>query len=138
VVHQAVDALEKMWLENSGIAQDFHDDAVSARGLAFLLENKPREAMRELSRGARHAVNLRRNEDRVLTLKGDAPGEETAGRHKRHQRRERRTVARRAKTAEADVLNNLALAEAGQARSIRPSPASRPRSARTRPSAGSQ
>lgn len=113
VVHQAVDALEKMWLNNSGIAQDFHDDAVSARGLAFLLENKPREAMRELSAAARHAVNLRRNEDQVQTLQGDSPDEELQV-TTRAASDEAGELLLEGKTAEADALNNLALAEAGQ------------------------
>ena len=113
VVHQAVNALEKLWLENSAIAQDFHDDAVSARGLAFLLENKPREAIQELSAAARHAVNLKRTEDQVLTLAGESSDEDL---HVAMQtiRDESGELQLEGKTAEADALNNLALAEAGQ------------------------
>lgn len=55
-VLEAVDALEHMWWDDSNVAVQFHDDAMTARGLALLLQNKPREARAALEAAARHTV----------------------------------------------------------------------------------
>lgn len=93
LVFEAVDALERLWLANPALAAEFHDDGVTARGLAFLLEGKPREALAQLSAAARHAVNLKPGEV-------PAPDSEEAS-----------EVLLEGKGAEANALNNLAIAE---------------------------
>ncbi|RYG75579.1 tetratricopeptide repeat protein [bacterium] len=113
LVHDAVGALEKLWLANPAIAQDFHDDAVSARGLAFLQENKAREAMRELLAAAQHTVNLRQNASASQTLPG-ATEEDDMQIDMPVLHDEAGELHLEGKTAEADALNNLALAEAEQ------------------------
>ena len=40
VTLEAVTELEKQWQDNPAIAADYHDDAMTARGLALLLEEK--------------------------------------------------------------------------------------------------
>jgi tetratricopeptide (TPR) repeat protein len=105
VVHDAVDSLERLWLADPSIAQEFHDDAVTARGLAFLLENKAREAVTQLQAAARHTVNLKTGQSTLgaseVDLQIDSPMPDEAG-----------EMHLEGKTAEADALNNLALAEA--------------------------
>jgi len=94
VVFEAVDALEQLWLQNPALAEDFHDDGVTARGLALLLEQKPREALMYLSAAARHAVNL--NPNSALELEEGELGE----------------ALLEGKETHANALNNLAIAEA--------------------------
>jgi len=94
VVFEAVDALEQLWLQNPALAADFHDDGVTARGLALLLENKPRESLMYLSAAARHAVNL--NPGSALELEQGELGEAIIEGQETH----------------ANALNNLAIAEA--------------------------
>lgn len=88
-VHHAVDALEKMWREDPALAPEFHDESITARGLAFLLEGKPREALVQLEAAASHRVQ-------VDSDSSTPRAEET----------------RLDGVASADALNNLALAEA--------------------------
>jgi len=57
-VYEAIDALEKLWQSNLAIATDYHDDAVTVRGLALLIEGKPREAFAQLEAAVSHNVNL--------------------------------------------------------------------------------
>ncbi|PQV63419.1 hypothetical protein B1R32_11274 [Abditibacterium utsteinense] len=92
-VHLAVDALEKMWLDNPALAPEFHDESVTARGLAFLLQEKPREASTQLEAAARHRVSLPGESD---SASNSSPADEL----------------QLAGVASADALNNLALAEA--------------------------
>ena len=106
LVFEAVDALEKLWLQNPGIATDFHDDAVTARGLAFLLEKKPREAWGQLNAAARHAVNLRQDEATSESLSDDIQVQHRA------QSDDAGEVVMEGKGAQASALNNLAIAEA--------------------------
>lgn len=94
LVLEAVDALERLWLDSPALAADFHDDGVTARGLAFLLEGKPREALTQLSAAARHAVNLK---------PGEIPAPDTD---------ETDEEMLEGKGAQANALNNLAIAEA--------------------------
>ncbi len=113
LVYECVNALEKLWQDNPAIAQDFHDEAVTARGLAFLMEEKPREAMRDLGAAASHLVALKQNEKRVQTLVGAAP-EDDLEVTLSELADEAGEMQLEGKTAEADTLNNLALAEADQ------------------------
>ena len=106
LVHEAVGELQKLWQNNADIAQDFHDESVTLDGLAFLLENKPREALAQLSAAARHAVELRREDSSIqdlgddIQLRRETPVDEPG------------ELVLEGKTAGADTLNNLALAEA--------------------------
>ncbi len=108
LVHEAVGALEQLWLGNEQIALAFHDDGVTARGLAFLLEGKAREAWDQLNASARHAINLkveaRKDAEREgLTFdNADTFGDDEAGAE----------VVMEGMGAEASALNNLAIAEA--------------------------
>jgi len=94
VVFEAIDKLEQLWLQNPALAEDFHDDGISARGLALLLENKPRESLMYLSAAARHAVNL--NPGSPLEVEEGELGEALI----------------EGQTTQANSLNNLAIAEA--------------------------
>ncbi len=87
LVYAAVDALEKMWRQDPAIAQEFHDEAVTARGLALLLEEKPREALAQLGAAAAHRVAA----DETAPIEDEVQLQGITG---------------------ADALNNLALAEA--------------------------
>lgn len=111
VVHDAVDALEKLWLADPAIAHDFHDDAVTARGLALLYEGKAREALQQLEAAARHRVNLKQNLVTSQTLPG-ATAEDDLEVDLPPATDEAGEMHLEGKTAEADALNNLALAEA--------------------------
>lgn len=57
-VLEAIDALEKLWYQNPEIAKDYHDEAQTARGLALLLLNRPAEAKAALEAAASHTVTL--------------------------------------------------------------------------------
>ena len=153
-VHEAVDALEKLWQSNLAIATDYHDDAVTLRGLALLIEGKPQEAFVQLEAAVSHRVDLgvseaelnnrrqaerrkndrrqqnisvaverrkgpRRVEDRRQTTEADLIDfMENGGFNEAGQTFEARDVAdNTAKVvisgaAEADGLNNMAMAEA--------------------------
>ncbi len=106
LVMEAVDALEQLWLQNPNIAGDFHDDAVTARGLAFLLDKKPREAWNQLNAAARHAVNLKQNEAKNEDV-GDG-----FNLHHEVESEEAGEAILEGKGAQASALNNLAIAEA--------------------------
>ena len=160
-VHEAVNALECLWIENLAIAADYHDDGVTLRGLALLLEGKPNEAFKQLEAAATHRVDLgmtnaewneRRRQDRragdrrkenVPVANDRRKGDRRQGdRREEEQRKRRENEANlidllesggfnetgqnlEAETssdgnanvvlsgqAQADALNNLALAEA--------------------------
>ena len=108
LVHQAIDALEGLWLDNEQIALDFHDDGVTARGLALLLERKPREAWEQLNAAARHAINLKVDARKEAERQGltfedaDNFGDDGA----------ESEVVMEGMGAQASALNNLAIAEA--------------------------
>ena len=95
LVHESVRALEQLWLQNAAIAQEFHDEAVSARGLAFVLEGKFADASVQLDAAARHAVQIEK-----------APNLEA------HAQNESGEFQLEGKEADAELLANLALAEA--------------------------
>ncbi len=96
-VHAAVNALEKMWLENPDLSPEFHDESMMARGLAFLIEGKPREATESLETAARGYVAEPGEAFAEIPSDGEAPGVDSF----------LSTGA-----LSADALNNLALAEA--------------------------
>ena len=96
IVLESVDALEQLWLKSPDIAADFHDEAVTARGLALLLQQKPREAWNQLNAAARHAVNLKHHEGEPQNGEDAEPDERLL----------------EAKGSQANALNNLAIAEA--------------------------
>jgi tetratricopeptide (TPR) repeat protein len=106
LVYEAVGILEDLWLENMAIAQEFHDGAVTARGLAFLQENKVREARAELDAAARHLVRDKGGE--VIESLGEGADEIQVS----YTAKEGEDYLLEGKIAEADSLNNLALAEA--------------------------
>ena len=117
LVHQAIDALEKMWRENYVIADQFHDDGVTLRGLAYLLEDKPAQALKQLNAAATHTVEMGAP---LQVAPADAP---SAGADEADQIEFMPVVAvekievdstltLEGKTAQADALNNVALAEA--------------------------
>ncbi|RYX83197.1 tetratricopeptide repeat protein [bacterium] len=106
LVFEAVDALEQLWLQNPEIASDFHDDAVTVRGLAFLLDKKPREAWNQLNAAARHAVNLKSSESNSHGSNDDLSQYHGADSDEADE-----TILE-GKGAQASALNNLAIAEA--------------------------
>ena len=114
LVHQAIDALEKMWRDNYVIADQFHDDGVTLRGLAFLLEEKPAEALKQLNAAATHTV--------AMGDKFAAPAPDSENTDESDQIEfmpvvpvEKievdSTLTLEGKIAQADALNNVALAE---------------------------
>lgn len=58
LVIEACDELEALWNENPNIALDFHDDSLTARGLALLILDRAPEARAALEAAARHTVDL--------------------------------------------------------------------------------
>ena len=120
-VHEAVDALEKLWQSNLTIAADYHDDAVTVRGLALLLEDKPREAFDQLEAAVSHRVNLGVSE---AELNNRRQAERRQGDRRQQnipvaveRRKGPRRVEDRRKTTEADLIDfmeNGGFNEAGQ------------------------
>jgi tetratricopeptide (TPR) repeat protein len=129
-VLEAINALEKLWYDNEAIVEGYHDEAQTIRGLALLLQNKPGEAKVALEAAASHTVTLQAggpnsgagngagstpgktipaaNDDEdilnaIEVVKAPDPfGDEEA---------EIRQLE--GKGTNADLLNNLAMAEAG-------------------------
>ncbi len=58
LVLEAVAELEKMWQQNSRVAQSYHDEAMTLRGLAHLYLDNLREARTALEAAASHTVQL--------------------------------------------------------------------------------
>ena len=120
-VHEAIDALEKLWQSNLAIATDYHEDGVTVRGLALLLEAKPREAFTQLEAAISHRVNLGVSE---AELNNRRQAERRQGdRRKEHvpvavdRRQGPRRQEDRRKTTEADLIDfmeNGGFNEAGQ------------------------
>ena len=150
-VHEAVDALEKLWRGNLAIATDYHDDGMTLRGLALLIEGKPEAAFAALEAAVSHRVDLgvsedelnnrRQGERREAERRQNETSIETERRAGERRESERRddeadklefvagggfgaasegdeavegnaAVELQGETAQADALNNLALAEA--------------------------
>ena len=131
VVIEAVDALERLWWEDPTIAQDFHDEAVTARGLALLQLDRLTEARAALEAAARHTVQTTAPPattpeshpgvllDAMLeegrAPDGSSPAASANGTESAESAMpEGGLVQLEGKTAEADLLNNLALTEAAQ------------------------
>jgi len=108
---QAIAVLEKLWQDDPDIADEYHDDAMTIRGLAYLLQNQATEAVAALHGAATHSYALHKMEEEekedalnAFEVLSDHPEDE-----------EEIPVAERqltGKAADADVLNNLAMAEA--------------------------
>ena len=117
----AVDELEKLWYESTEIAQEFHDEAQTLRGLAFLLQNKADEARAAFEAAATHTVTRQRSgptstaefaytasslpdaepvEDSIEVVDDLAQNDEVR--------------LLEGKSADADLLNNLAITDAAQ------------------------
>ena len=107
-VYDAIDALEKLWQNNMAIATDYHDDGVTLRGLALLVDGKPDEAFAQLEAAVRHRVDLGVSEDELRTGRA---GERRVG-DRRHEtvavETERRVKSRRDEANEADQLEFVA------------------------------
>lgn len=118
-VHEAIDALEKMWQSNGAIAADYHNDGVTLRGLALLQEGKAREAFAQFEAAASHRVDLgvteaemnnrRHNERR----QGDRRQRDVAVANDRRQG-SRRTTDRREEIELIEFLENGGFNESGQ------------------------
>ena len=120
-VYDAIDALEALWQDNLAIAADYHEDGVTVRGLALLLENKPKEAFEQLEAAVSHRVNLGVSEAELNNRR-------QAERRQNDRRKEHVPVANdrrkgprrqedRRKTTEADLIDfmeNGGFNEAGQ------------------------
>ena len=125
IVLEAIDELEKLWQNNEALAQDFHDEAMTLRGLALLADEKPHDARAALEMAARHQVagpkkgNVRfdletgeaiveeENEGIIAAVDVDENDDEEA-----QDEAEDDTSFLIGKGADADLLNNLGIAEA--------------------------
>ena len=123
LVHQAIDGLEREWKANTVIAQEFHDDGVTVRGLAFLLEQKPEAALRQFEAAASHNVVMdapaktaapdSTNPADQIEFISSAPNETPGTTPEQTEAEAETTMSLGRATAQADALNNLALAEVG-------------------------
>jgi tetratricopeptide (TPR) repeat protein len=146
LVLELIDTVERLWYENPEIAGEYHDEAQTVRGLALLLQNRAGEAKVALEAAASHTVTLQRTGPAQTTSTpptGDSPSSATEadivsqnGAHPAEEKDDpdaiqflQNTTAfddvdvlevstqLEGKAADADLLNNLAMAEAalGQA-----------------------
>jgi len=65
VVLDSIDALEKLWYKDPTLMEEYRDDAMTARGLAMLLQEKPSEARAALGAAARHDAIIQGSEAEV-------------------------------------------------------------------------
>jgi tetratricopeptide (TPR) repeat protein len=116
VVLDAVQELEELWRETPAIAADYHDEAMTARGLALLLENKNHEAHAALQAAAQRQVNLDTEEDEPTDPQTpEAEGAATLE-YVPFKKEGEATTLQLEGEADADLLNNLAIAEAALGR----------------------
>ena len=128
LVHQAIDSLEREWKANYVIAQEFHDDGVTLRGLAFLLEQKPEAALKQFEAAASHNVQMDAPTPAKAPNSAQAPDPAdqiefvpnapdvapgTALNPTSEPIEAQSTMSLSDAMAQADALNNLALAEVG-------------------------
>lgn len=126
-VLEAVGALEKLWYDNEALIEEYHDEAQTIRGLALLLQNKPGEAKVALEAAASHTVTLQaggpnggngngaeagstpsaNDDDDILNAIEVVKGPDL------YSDEEVEIRQLEGKGANADLLNNLAMAEAG-------------------------
>lgn len=86
LVIEACDELEALWEENPDIATDFHDDTLTARGLALLLLGRASEARAALEAAARHTTDLPPTpQPPPVDAHGDYPVEALPGNVERHE-----------------------------------------------------
>lgn len=125
----AIDVLEKQWYDSEEVAQDYHDEAQTLRGLAFLLQNKSSEAKAAFEAAASHTVTLQRTGPTATTTEA-VPASATVNAPidlddpdliqivSRPDGDEAEDEVRllEGKFANADLLNNIALADAAQGR----------------------
>ena len=123
----AVAAIEKLWYQDNQIAEEFHDDAQTIRGLAYLLQDKAGEAKVALEAAATHTVTLQRGgpggpdaenqKPAAAKPQGDEDDPETAVEYVAgydvYSNDDLDIRQLEGKEASADLLNNLAMAEAG-------------------------
>ncbi len=123
-VLEAVGALEKLWYDNEAIIEEYHDEAQTIRGLALLLQNKPGEAKVALEAAASHTVTLQASGPDSGSGAGSTPAGsaddgdilnaiEVVKGHDLYADEEVEIRQLEGKGANADLLNNLAMAEAG-------------------------
>lgn len=127
LVLELISSLEKLWYQNPEVAEEYHDDAQTIRGLAFLLQNKPGEAKAALEAAASHTVTLQRggpdsagengsstiNAEENATLASDDPDAIEHVSSPDPLDDEMPDIRQlEGKGANADLLNNLAMAEA--------------------------
>lgn len=127
LVLEAIDALEKLWHQNTELALDFHDEAMTLRGLALLEEGRPNEARRALEMAARHQVAaggkgharfdletgkviIEEEADDAIVAAVDVRGDYAEEDDEADSQQD--TLQLEGKGASADLLNNLGIAEA--------------------------
>ena len=77
-VLEAIDAIEALWHHNAEIAQEYHDEAQTIRGLALLLQNKATEAKIALEAAASHTVTMQKSGPTAAHSIGQStPGEQS-------------------------------------------------------------
>lgn len=129
IVLEVANDLERLWSENPAIAEDYHDQTQTARGLALLELERPLEAKAALESAARHKVTINQALLREGAVQSPHPsfakdGEEldpeeaiqvltAIPEDNGHYEEEgdEGGLQLEGKIAEADLLNNLALAE---------------------------
>lgn len=129
-VLESIDALERLWYENPEIAKDYHDEAQTIRGLALLQLNRAAEAKNALEAAASHTVTLQRSGPQGTTttqtastlsdtaeLDEDDPDaiqvlERAEAFRDEDENTTEVSTQLEGKGADADLLNNLAMAEA--------------------------
>ena len=124
-VLEVTDALEELWKQTPSLFAIYHDDTLTARGLALLMMDKPEEARKTLQEAARQG----RHSNRHLAAQTSANGASSTGNgasalasdaelQNAHfqvegQDDDEEDVLALEGGQSADFLNNLALAEVG-------------------------
>ncbi len=120
LVLEVTDALAALWKTTPSLAPVYHDDTLTARGLALLFDDKPEEARVALQAAARHGQSNASSNGASSTRK-DASGLEMLVSDDQLIAAEFEILGEAAsaevemladKNQSADFLNNLALAEA--------------------------
>ncbi len=119
---EAVAALERLWKNDASIAQEYHDEAMTVRGLSLLQQGKPGEARVALEHAAKRTVaNMpvpvaggeHNNTDHGSVAVMDHQESQSDGHMPPLQAHSATELLQlEAKAANADLLNNLAVAEA--------------------------
>ncbi|HEX8551404.1 MAG TPA: tetratricopeptide repeat protein [Abditibacteriaceae bacterium] len=121
IVLEAVVALEKLWRQNAALAEDFHDEAMTLRGLALLQEGKPNEARVALEAAAKHQIKTTKGATRLDLETGETVEEEESDSliaavdiddEGNIKEVDEEVTQLEGAGASADLLNNLGIAEA--------------------------